>query len=355
MYALPVITPIENALLAAQLQHKLDQLLKPTHSLGYLETLAKQIGLIRQSLRPELKDPLVLVFAADHGIADRGVSAYSPEVTALMIENFLSGGAAVSVLAKHFGLSLFVVNAGVNGDVSHLETNPYLIQHPMGLKTNDFTLAPAMSVSVCEAALAAGGAIFDKLSTDDRRTNICCFGEMGIGNTTAAAALTAALLQLDAAQTTGKGTGIDDQKLLHKQALIRKALALHRSVIDSGDVIATLAALGGFEIAMLTGAILAAAGRRVVILIDGFIVSVAALIAVKLVPEVRDYLIFSHLSAELGHKSLLAYFNARPVLQLDLRLGEASGAVLAYPIVSAAIKLLNTMAGFDQAQVPQAL
>ncbi len=328
--------------LASRLQRRLDQLTKPRGSLGRLEALALQIGLIQRSERPVLWAPQLVVFAADHGLAAQGVSAYPSEVTAQMVENFLAGGAAVSVLARQHGLALTVVDAGVR---SELAPRAGLLIRKIAAGTADASLGPAMSASQCGEAVERGRDVVRGLPG-----NALLLGEMGIANTSSAALLLARLAGLDITTCIGRGTGLDDAGLAHKGAVLRRVLALHA---DAREPLAALAAFGGFEIAMLAGAALHAAEERRVIVVDGFIVGAAILVASMIEPAVLDCCVFSHRSDEAGHGLMLDALGAQPLLQLGLRLGEGSGAALAWPLVDSAVRLLNEMASFASAGVSE--
>ena len=331
-----------DTLLAARLQRRLDQLTKPRGSLGRLEALALQIGLIQHSERPQLRAPQLVVFAADHGLAAQGVSAYPSEVTAQMVENFLAGGAAVSVLARQHGLALTVVDAGVRSEIA---ARAGLLIHKVAAGTADASLGPAMSAVQCAEAIERGRNVVRQLPG-----NALLLGEMGIGNTSSAALLLARLGGFEIADCVGRGTGLDDVGLAHKLLVLRRVLALHAG---AQEPLAALAAFGGFEIAMMTGAALQAAEERRVIVVDGFIVGAAILVASKLAPALLECCVFAHRSDEAGHGLLLDAIGAQPLLQLGLRLGEGSGAALAWPLLDSAVRLLNEMASFASAGVSE--
>ena len=337
-----VITPHSSALNAA-LQSKIDQKTKPLGALGQLEALALQIGLCQNTLTPSLNKPCILIFAGDHGIAEAGVSAYPQTVTAQMVANFLSGGAAISVLARQHKLELLIVDAGVNAD---LEAHPRLIAAKISNGTQNFLTHPAMTARECTKALQAGAELV--LQQHDNGCNCIGFGEMGIGNTSSAALLMHCLTALPLAQCAGRGTGLNDDQLQHKLSILQQALNRHSGITEP---LAVLATFGGFEIAMMVGAYLKAAELGMLIMVDGFIAGTALLVASKLNPQVLDYCVFSHVSSEQGHQALLDYFNARALLNLDLRLGEGSGIALAYPLLQSAVLFLNEMATFAEAGV----
>jgi nicotinate-nucleotide--dimethylbenzimidazole phosphoribosyltransferase len=337
-----VIPPLSSKLSAA-LQSKIDQKTKPQGSLGQLESLALQIGRCQNSLTPSLNKPCILVFAGDHGIVESGVSAYPQTVTAQMVANFLAGGAAISVFARQHNIDLLVVDAGVNAD---LGSHPKLIDAKIDKGTQSFLTNPAMTAEQCAQAIQAGAE--QVLRQHENGCNCIGFGEMGIGNTSSAAVLMHRLTGLSLVRCVGRGTGLNDAQLQHKVVILQRALNLHRGVTDHLDILATFA---GFEVAMMVGAYLKAAELGMLILVDGFIAGTALLIAHKLHPNVLDYCVFSHVSSEQGHQTLLHQFKAKPLLNLELRLGEGSGIALAYPLVQSAVVFLNEMATFDEAGV----
>ncbi len=330
--------------LAPALQHKIDQKTKPRGALGRLEPLALQIGLVQQSLAPELRQPHVVVFAADHGAARAGVSAFPQDVTWQMVENFLAGGAAINAFSRQMGLGLSVVDAGVNHEFGK---RAGLIDAKVAPGTANYLEQPAMSAGLRDAALARGRELVHALAANG--CNCVGFGEMGIGNTAAASLLTHCLVgEAELATVTGRGTGLDDAGLARKRALLEQALARGGR---PADPLAALAEYGGFEIAMMAGAMLGAAEKRMLLLIDGFIVTSALLVAHALAPAVLPYCIFAHRSQEPGHRLQLAHLGAEPLMELDLRLGEGTGAALAFPLVQAAVNFLNEMASFESAGV----
>ena len=332
--------------MAAALQHKIDQKTKPLGALGLLEKTAKKIGLIQQSLTPEFMQPYMLVFAGDHGAAKAGVSAFPQDVTWQMVENFLSGGAAINVFARQNEMHLAIIDAGVAHDFGK---RAGLINAKVALGTANYLEQPAMTAEQCAQAIARGAEISRNLASNG--CNLVGFGEMGIGNTAAASLITHCLTGATLADCVGRGTGLDDAGLARKQALLETALHRYRSAGGSNEPLAVLAEFGGFEIAMMVGAMLGAAEAKMTLLIDGFIVSSAALTATKLFPAVLDYCVFCHRSAEPGHQAQLQAMQAEPLLDLGLRLGEGTGAALAYPLVCAALGFLNEMASFESAGV----
>ncbi|WP_299021655.1 nicotinate-nucleotide--dimethylbenzimidazole phosphoribosyltransferase [uncultured Tepidimonas sp.] len=338
--SLPTIDDIDDTVLAARLQRALDDKTKPQGSLGRLEALALRIGLILGTGAPTLQAPQLVVCAADHGLAAHGVSAYPSDVTWQMVENFLAGGAAVSVLARQHGLALTVVDCGVRHDFA---LRPGLRHAKIAPGSADALQGPAMSMAQCEAALANGMAL-----VRDLPGNVVLLGEMGIGNTSAASLLMSRLTGLDIADCTGAGTGLDAAGVQRKIALLRQVLARHAT---AHEPLAALAALGGFEIATLVGVVLQAAAERRVIVVDGFITTAAVLVAARLAPAVLQRCVFAHRSGERGHALLLAHLKAEPLLDLGLRLGEGSGAALAWPLLVSACAILREMASFDAAGV----
>ncbi len=328
--------------LATRLQHRLDQLTKPRGSLGRLEALALQIGLIQGREKPRLEAPQLVVFAADHGLAAQGISAYPSEVTAQMVENFLAGGAAVNVLARQHGLALTVVDAGVRAAIA---PRAGLLIEKIAAGTADASFGPAMNESQCADAIARGRRIVAALPG-----NALLLGEMGIGNTSSAALLAARLGGHPIDACVGRGTGLDDAGLAHKCEVLGRVLECHN---EAREPLAALSAFGGFEIAMMVGAALQATAERRVLVVDGFIVSAAIRVATLLDPAVHACCIFAHRSDEAGHALLLADLRAEPLLQLGLRLGEGSGAALAWPLIESAVRLLDEMASFESAGVSQ--
>jgi nicotinate-nucleotide--dimethylbenzimidazole phosphoribosyltransferase len=339
-FSLPAIADLGNADLARRLQHALDNKTKPVGSLGRLETLAARLGSILDSTAPELRAPQMVVFAGDHGLAAQGVSAYPSDVTWQMVENFLAGGAAVSVLARQHGIALTVVDCGVKHDFA---PRPGLLIRKIAAGTADASTAPAMTPEQRDAALENGKALLADLPG-----NALLLGEMGIGNTSSASLLLARLAQLDIAECTGAGTGLDDAGVARKTDILRKVLARHESARQPLDA---LAAFGGFEIATMVGAVLQAAAQNRVIVVDGFIVSAAVLVASRLAPQVLQRCVFAHRSGERGHALMLAALKGEPLLDLQLRLGEGSGAALAWPLMQSACAILRDMASFESAGV----
>ena len=334
------IADLQQPELASQLQRVLDNKTKPVGSLGRIEALAQRIGLILGSAQPQLRDPQMLVCAADHGLAARGVSAYPSDVTWQMVENFLAGGAAVSVLARQHGIGLTVVDCGVNHD---FEPRDGLLIRKIAHGTADALAGPAMSAAQCEQAIQNGRDV-----VSDLPGNALLLGEMGIGNTSAASMLLARLGGLAVADVTGAGTGLDADAVLRKIDVLRQVMALHA---EARAPLEALAAFGGFEIATLVGAVQQAAAERRVIVVDGFIASAAVLVAATMQPAVLQRCVFAHRSGERGHALMLAHLKAEPLLDMGLRLGEGSGAALAWPLLVSACALLREMASFEGAGV----
>jgi len=340
------ILDIHDPLLTQRLQHKLNHKTKPLGSLGRLEALALQIGLVLGTETPELVQPQLVVFAADHGLAARGVSAYPSDVTWQMVENFLAGGAAVSVLARQHGLALTVVDCGVRRDFA---ARPGLMVRKIAAGTADSSAGPAMTAAQCEQAIANGRAI-----VRDLPGNALLLGEMGIGNTSAASLLLARLTGHDLVECVGAGTGLDEEGVERKRKVLQEVLALHA---QARLPLEALAAFGGLEIATMVGAVLQAAAERRVIVVDGFISTAAVLVAQRLDAHVTQRCVFSHRSGECGHALMLRHLGpdpqqpARALLDLGLRLGEGSGAALAWPLLVSACALLRDMASFESAGV----
>jgi nicotinate-nucleotide--dimethylbenzimidazole phosphoribosyltransferase len=339
---IPHIAPTHDSALATRLDNALNNKTKPLGSLGMLEQIAKQIGLIQGSTQLALNAPAILVFAGDHGVVAEGISAYPQSVTWQMVENFLAQGAAINVFARQNGCALQIIDAGVNHEFGQRSG---LFDRKVASGTRNFAQEPAMTAAQCALALQHG---MDLVAALDG--NVVGFGEMGIGNTTAAAALMHKVARVPVADCVGAGTGLAREGVLHKQRVIEGAVALHASAQEPLDILATF---GGFEIAMMVGAMLKAAERRMVLLIDGFIVTSALLVAARLRPEILDYCIFSHCSNENGHQAMLTHLGARPLLQLDLRLGEGTGCALAMPLLHAAANFMREMATFESAQVSE--
>ncbi|MEA3060096.1 MAG: nicotinate-nucleotide--dimethylbenzimidazole phosphoribosyltransferase [Sphingomonadales bacterium] len=329
---------------AAAAQRDFDAKTKPRGSLGHLETLACQVRAIRRS--QPIGEAAIVVAAADHGIAASGVSAYPREVTAQMVANFAAGGAAINVLARQSGARLIVVDAGVETAIKH----PSVRSIRIGAGTADVAAGPAMSLTDARRAIDAGIDLAAELAAEG--VGLVAIGEMGIGNTTIASLLAACLLEVDPELVCGRGTGVDDAGLARKLAAIRQALTINQP--DTHAPLNVLAALGGYEIAFLVGLILGAAGEHIIVVLDGFITAAAALVAARLAPLSRSAMIAAHLSPEPGHRRILDELQLEPLLDLGLRLGEASGAALAVPLIRSAVALLDEMATFSSAGVSDA-
>lgn len=338
------VPPADEAFRSAA-HRRLDSLTKPLGALGCLETLAAQVCALQRTLEPAIIHPVAVVFAADHGVADRGVSAYPRAVTEQMVKNFLGGGAAISVLARLQGVELWIVDAGVDGDCG---SHPRLISAKIRRGTRDFVEQPAMTPPECEEALRRGAAVLDQVTPAGGNTLL--LGEMGIGNTAAAALLMHGLTGYPLAECVGRGTGLDDEGLGRKQAILAAAAA--RRALPR-DPVELLAEFGGYEIAMLVGAILGAAARRMLILVDGFTVTVAAALAARIDENVLACCVFGHCSAERAHRALLADLKVQPLLDLGMRLGEGSGAAVALSVVRASLSLFTQMATFEGAGVSE--
>lgn len=337
------IKPIDRSLEPAIRTH-LDQLTKPPKSLGRLEDLAVQYCLITNTIKPRLDLKKIFTFAGDHGVAEEGVSAYPKEVTPQIVRNILAGGAAVNVLAKHVGAEVGVIDIGVDDPLTDA---PNLIRRKV--KSGTANIAKGAAMTLAEATQAIEVGIELARSAMQEGVTLIGTGEMGIANTTPSSALFAALLPCPVEDITGRGTGIDDTRLIKKIEVIKKALKVNQDRLT--DPLNTLAALGGLEIAGICGLCLGAASVHVPVVVDGFISSAGALAACRLCPPVRDYLFFSHLSEEAGHALFLRLFNVEPILDLKMRLGEGTGAALAMNVIEAAVKIYNEMATFDSAGV----
>ncbi|MRX38254.1 nicotinate-nucleotide--dimethylbenzimidazole phosphoribosyltransferase [Flavobacterium sp. LC2016-23] len=325
------------------LQEKIDSKTKPVGALGVLEDLAFQMGSVFETLNPKIKNPNIVVFAGDHGIANHGVSAYPQDVTRQMVNNFLEGGAAINVFCHQNNIALSIVDSGVNYD---FPTNAKLIPAKIAKGTQSFLHVPAMSETELQLCFEKGKSIV----ADIAKTGCNCigFGEMGIGNTSTAAVLMSLLTGFPIEECVGKGTGVEDEKLLQKQNILQKAL---ENYSGQDQINEQLAYFGGFEIIQMAGGMLSAYDHKMLILVDGFICSVAFLIASKMNPNIQENAVFCHVSAENAHQKLLNYLGAKPILNLDLRLGEGTGCAIAFPILKSAEAFLNEMATFENAGV----
>ncbi|MFA4880535.1 MAG: nicotinate-nucleotide--dimethylbenzimidazole phosphoribosyltransferase [Candidatus Doudnabacteria bacterium] len=329
-------------------RERLDNLTKPLGSLGRIEEIAERISGIKGHLTPVIKQKVIFILAGDHGVVAEGVSAYPVEVTAQMVYNFAGGGAGINVLARHVGARIIVVDMGVATD---LEPRPEIVNKKVAYGTKNIARGPAMSYEQAIQSIKTGMELVeDELS---RGVDIIGTGDMGIGNTTSSSAITAAITGTDVREVTGRGTGIDDAILEHKIEVIRQALEINQP--NPRDLIDTLAKVGGFEIGGLVGVILAGAAHQLPVVLDGFIVGAAGLIAYSLAPQVKDYLFAAHCSVERGHKIILDKMGLEPLFDLELRLGEGTGAALGIGIIEAATKILNEMATFEEASVSKKL
>jgi nicotinate-nucleotide--dimethylbenzimidazole phosphoribosyltransferase len=341
--AIRAIKPLDEAAMQAARERQ-DTLTKPRGSLGKLEELSIKLAGMKADPFPSVQQKAVIVMAADHGVIEEGVSAYPAEVTAQMVLNFLHGGAAINVLARQAGARVTVVDIGVTAE---FEPIPGLVRRKVICGTRNLARGPAMTRPEAEEALQVG---MDVLSEETvHGLDIVAAGDMGIGNTTASSAITAAITGLPVSHVVGRGTGIDDQGLERKIKMIEQALTVNRLV--ASDTMDVLHKVGGLEIAGLAGVIIAAASRRIPVVVDGFISTAAAMIAVGLAPAVRDYLIAAHQSVEIGHRAMLRHLHLSPLLDLNLRLGEGTGAALAFPLIDASTRILREMATFGEAGV----
>ena len=349
MTPLPVldVPPLSDALDGA-IRQAIDTKTKPPGSLGAVEALAARIARIQGTLTPRLRRCRLTLFAGDHGAASESVSAYPQAVTRQMVANFLVGGAAANVFARANGVDLRVVDAGIAGDPIDA---PGLVPRRIAAGTRNFVIEPAMTREQCEAALRAGAEIGADGATDvetETDAGAAAFGEMGIANTSSATLIAHKLTGAGLDALTGRGAGLDDDGLARKRRVLARAAARTAERLDPSDA---LREYGGFEIVMMAGAMMGAARAGAVVIVDGFIASVAALAADGLAPALRDYLVFAHRSAEPGHRVVLDAFDARPVLDLGLRLGEGTGALLAWPVLRCAAAMLSDMASFESAGV----
>jgi nicotinate-nucleotide--dimethylbenzimidazole phosphoribosyltransferase len=327
-------------------EQRLNSLTKPAGSLGYLEEIVRRYAAIRHDGSARMGRGAIAVFVADHGVATEGVSAYPQAVTAEMLRNIASGGAAISVLARRFGYALKVIDVGVKIDTSATPLDGVTYRR-IGAGTANFAQTPAMTAAETTRALEVGIEVARDLARDG--ATLIGIGEMGIANSTSAAAILAAITRISPSAMVGRGTGLDDAGIRHKTEVVVRALELHRGALDSGE--SMLAALGGFEIAAMAGVCLAGAALKVPVVVDGFIATAAAAVAEKIRPGLFDHLFFSHRSAEGGHALALEHFRVRAILDLDLRLGEGTGAALAMNVIESALDLLHNMATFASAGV----
>lgn len=333
--------------LAEKTQKRLDNLTKPQGSLGRLEELAIQMVEVTKKENPPIKNKVIFTMAGDHGVVEEGVSAYPKEVTSQMVYNFMRGGAGINVLARHIGARVVVVDIGVACD---LEPSPDLVIKKVNYGTKNMAQGPAMSREEAIKSIENGIEVFEKEFTT-KGIDIAGTGDMGIGNTTASSAIAAVITGEPVENVTGRGTGIDEETFNHKIAVLKKAININKP--DANDAVDVLSKVGGFEIGGIAGIILASASNRIPVVIDGFISGAGALIAYKLEPKVKDYMIAAHCSVERGHKAILDYIGLTPLLDLALRLGEGTGAALGINLVDAGVKILTEMATFQGASVSE--
>ncbi|HLC18230.1 MAG TPA: nicotinate-nucleotide--dimethylbenzimidazole phosphoribosyltransferase [Thermodesulfobacteriota bacterium] len=338
------IEPLDSALLE-KAQARLDSLTKPRGSLGRLEEFARRVVAITGNPRPEIKRKVIFTFASDHGVADEGVSAFPKEVTAQMVFNFLSGGAGINVLARHVGAEVKVVDIGVDYDFSDAEG---LINRKVMRGSANIRKGPAMSKEKALECIEAGISLAEEYATDGALFGT---GDMGIANTTPSSAIAAAFTGKDPEEVTGRGTGVDDGTFEHKVRVIRDALRVNDP--DPADPLDVLAKVGGPEIGAIAGLLIGAASRRIPVVVDGFISTAGALVACELEPRVKEYIFASHNSVERGHRAMLERIGHEPILDLKLRLGEGTGAVLAMTLIEAGVKIYNEMSTFGEAGVSE--
>ncbi|MEM9398945.1 MAG: nicotinate-nucleotide--dimethylbenzimidazole phosphoribosyltransferase [Verrucomicrobiota bacterium] len=344
------IQPVDG-LLQPQIQQRLDDLTKPKGSLGRLEECAMRMALIQNTVNPQLTKKRFYVFAADHGVAEEGVSAYPSEITYQMVLNMLDGGAGINVLGRHADAEMYVVDVGVAADFTEAQIQKGLISRKVMRGSKNMVKEPAMDEEQMRQAFMTGVEMARR--ANDEGVQLLGTGEMGIANTTPSTALLAALLPCSVEEVTGKGTGLDKDGITHKVSVIKQAMQLHARVLQERDPFQILAAVGGLEIAAMVGMILAAASLRMGLVVDGFISSAAALVAYRTCPPVKDYIFFSHLSAECGHQVFLDKIEVEPLLDLGLCLGEGTGAALAMQIIQASMKLYQEMNTFSGAGIQQ--
>lgn len=331
--------------LSDKLQYKVNTKTKPLGALGTLESIAIQLGEIQGTLSPALNRPSIVVFAGDHGIAHEGVSAYPQEVTFQMVLNFLSGGAAINAFCKQHGIQLQIVDAGVNFD---FDPDTPLIHAKVAKGTKSCLQNPAMTQTELELCFEEGKRIVESLAKEG--CNLIGLGEMGIANTSSSALIMHAFTKIPLHQCVGRGTGLNDDQLKHKEAILQKAIDFHGDIRDANGILRTY---GGFEIAQMTAAFLEAYRQGMAILVDGFIATNAFLAAKIMEPEIQKNAIFCHKSQESGHKLLLEYLGADPLIDLNLRLGEGTGCALAFPLIQSAVAFMEEMASFEEAQVSE--
>ncbi len=331
---------------AEALQQKMDLKTKPLGSLGKLEEMAKHIGCIQNTLSPELKKPVIMVFAGDHGIANDGVSPYPQEVTWQMVANFMSGGAAINVFGKQHDIDIRIIDAGVNYD---FDKSSGVLNAKIAHGTQSYLNESAMTTDQFEQAIKRGSDLVERIHSEG--SNIIGFGEMGIANTSSAAIILHLLSNIELSACVGRGTGWDDEGLQRKYEILGRALSKYRGTNKAEEV---LTYFGGFEIVMIAGAMLKAAELKMCIMVDGFIITSALLAASKMNANILDYCIFTHKSQEKGHQLMLDQLKAKPLLDMGMRLGEGTGAAVAFPLIQSAVNFLNEMASFEDAGVSNA-
>jgi nicotinate-nucleotide--dimethylbenzimidazole phosphoribosyltransferase len=339
------IIPLIDVNAVKQAQARQNNLTKPAGSLGRLEEISIQLAGMKADPLPDVSRKAVIVMAADHGVALEGVSAFPAEVTPQMVLNFLNGGAAINVLARQAGAGVTIVDIGVASDFN--PSLPGLLDRKVARGTRNMAKGPAMTLTEAEKAIEEGMDVLAQIA--EKGIDLIATGDMGIGNTTPSSAIVAVITGLPVAKVTGRGTGLDDAGLAHKVRIIEEAIALNRP--DPNDAMDVLCKVGGLEIAGLAGVMIAAAARRIPIVVDGFVSTAAAMIAVGLVPNVRNYMFGAHQSVEIGHQAMHKYLGLTPLMNLSLRLGEGTGAVLAFHLIEAASRVLREMATFDEAGV----
>ncbi len=331
---------------AVALQQKIDLKTKPLGSLGKLEKMAKHIGCIQNTLSPELKKPVIMIFAGDHGIANDGVSPYPQEVTWQMVANFMNGGAAINVFGKQHDIDIRIIDAGVNYD---FDKSSGVLNAKIAHGTKSYLNESAMTTEEFEKAMKRGSDLVERIHSEG--SNIIGFGEMGIANTSSAAIILHLLSHIELSACVGRGTGWDDEGLQRKYEILGRALSKYRGTNKAEEV---LTYFGGFEIVMIAGAMLKAAELKMTIMVDGFIITSALLAASKMNPNIMDYCIFTHKSQEKGHQLMLDQLKAKPLLDMGMRLGEGTGAAVAFPLIQSAVNFLNEMASFEDAGVSNA-
>lgn len=340
----PPIPPVDISS-AQQAEARQRNLTKPAGSLGRLEVISIELAGMKANPLPDVRRKAVIVMAADHGVTLEGVSAYPSDVTYQMVLNFLHGGAAINVLARQAGASVTIVDIGVASDFD--PALPGLLHRKVARGTRNLAQGPAMTRAEAEKALAEGMDVLAQVA--DQGLDLLATGDMGIGNTTPSAAIAAVLTGLPVSAVTGRGTGVDDAGLARKIKIIEQAIALNQP--DPNDALDVLSKVGGFEIAGLAGVMIASAARRIPVVVDGFISTAAAMIAVGLVPDVRNYLFSGHKSVEIGHQAMLKHLGLTPILDMNLRLGEGTGATLTFHLIDASARILREMATFEEAGV----